>query len=443
MPPPVNAADFLAIVEKSGLLQEKDLDTYRFRSTADPSPPDRVANWLVMDGRLTPFQVGLLLAGKSRPFFVGPYKVLSRIGNGSMGVVYLCEHRDMRRRVAVKILQSRRASDEVALERFLREARAAAALNHPNVVHALDVGCADGLHYLVMEYIDGQSLKELILTEGPLPPLKAADFLRQAAMGVQHAHEAGFIHRDIKPSNLMIDRSGVVKLLDLGLARFDDGDIDLTRGATIGNLAYVAPEQALDSHAVDARADVYSLGATFYLALAGRPPVPCIGIVDQSQLSDPTDYSRLMAVLRRMTAQDPANRYQTAAEVAVELAGWAIPDPPMAIALPPTEPDTSEPPVQDISEGDIVSASPVQDTGEGDIVSEPPPPPLAFDTSPPRKPLKVVAKTANAAIPWWRVRRWQLLILGLAVVVGLLAALIVSARATPAKDTTTELAPNQ
>ncbi len=471
MPPPVNADDFLAVVEKSGLLQEKELDTYRFRSAADPSPPDRVANWLVMDGRLTSFQVGLLLAGKSRPFFVGPYKVLSRIGNGSMGVVYLCEHRDMRRRVAVKILQGRRARDEVALERFLREARAAAALNHPNVVHALDVGCADGLHYLVMEYIDGQSLKELILAEGPLPPLKAADYLRQAAMGVQHAHEAGLIHRDIKPSNLMIDRSGVVKVLDLGLALADDGDIDLTRGATIGNLAYVAPEQALDSHAVDARADVYSLGATFYLALAGRPPVPCVGIVDQSQLSDPTDYSRLMAVLRRMTAQDPANRYQTAAEVAAELAGWAIPDPPMALALPPTEPDpgmppvqntgegdivseppvqdtgeediVSEPPVQDTGEGDIVSKPPVQDTGEEDIVSEPSLPPLAFDTSPSRKPRKVVAQTTNAAIPWWLVRRWQLLILGLAVVVGLLAALVVSARATPAKDTTTELAPNQ
>src|ERR1700722_15476613 len=167
MPPPVTPADFLTIVEKSGLLQKEELGGYRNRFAADPGPPDQVANLLVVDGRLTPFQVELLLAGKYRPFFIGAYKVLSRIGNGSMGVVYLCEHRDMRRKVAVKVLQSRRARDEVALERFLREARAAAALNHPNVVHALDVGCENGLHYLVMEYIAGMSLKQLILSEGP------------------------------------------------------------------------------------------------------------------------------------------------------------------------------------------------------------------------------------------------------------------------------------
>jgi eukaryotic-like serine/threonine-protein kinase len=421
MPPPVTAAEFLTIVEKSGLLQKKDLDGYRSRSVADPTPPDQVANRLVVDGRLTPFQVEILLAGKYRPFFVGPYKVLSRIGNGSMGVVYLCEHRGMRRRVALKVLQKRRARDEVALERFLREARAAAALSHPNVVHALDVGCENELHYLVMEYIAGKSLKQLILSEGPLPPLKAADYLRQAASGVQHAHDAGLIHRDIKPSNLMIDRSGVVKLLDLGLARFDEVEFSLTRGATIGDAAYIAPEQMLDSHAVDARADIYSLGATFHLALVGRPLIPGLGIpdADPSQQSDTTDFSRLMAVLRRMTALEPANRYQTADEVAAELAAWVTQRPPMAIAVPPSE-----------SDADALANS------------EPSATPLSFDSSPTYKPRDI----SRAEIPvkgWWSVRQWQLLILGLAVIVGILAALVGSARSTSASGTPTKLAPNQ
>ena len=339
MPPPGNTTDFLTVVEKSGLLDEDDIDHYRFRSAADPSPPDRVAKWMMMDGRLTPFQVELLLAGKSRPFFVGPYKVLSRIGNGSMGVVYLCEHRGMGRKVAVKFLQKRRAEDEVALERFLREARAAAALNHPNVVHALDFGCEWQLHYLVMEYIEGRSLKARVLEEGPIPPLKVADYLRQAALGVQHAHEAGLIHRDIKPSNLMIDRSGIVKLLDLGLALFEESAVDLTRGKPLGTMAYIAPEQALDSHAVDARADIYSLGATFYLALAGRAPRPGTGIGDSvpPELTDWENFERLMTVLRRMTACSPADRYQSAAEVIAEMD---------LILLPPTTSSDELSPVQ-------------------------------------------------------------------------------------------------
>jgi eukaryotic-like serine/threonine-protein kinase len=405
MPPPITAAEFLTVVEKSGLLHAKDLVRYRSRSASDSDSPNQVANWLVTDGRLTPFQVELLLAGKYRPFFVGPYKVMSRIGNGSMGVVYLCEHREMRRRVALKVLQKRRASDEVALERFVREARAAAALSHPNVVHALDVGCENGLHYLVMEYIAGQSLKELILGAGPLPPLKAADYLRQAALGVQHAHEAGLIHRDIKPSNLMIDRSGVVKLLDLGFARFDDVEFNLTRGAAIGDAAYIAPEQALDSHAVDARADIYSLGATFHLALVGRPLIPGAGmsVANPSQQSDSPDFSRLMVVLRRMTAVDPANRYQTAGEVAAELVVWAAPKPPMAVALPPTQSNPDESLVPDL---------------ESELSTTP----LSFEMSPHCK------RAATPVKPWWLVRRWQFLILGMAILVGLLAALFGIAR---------------
>jgi serine/threonine protein kinase len=405
MPPPINATEFLAVIEKSGLLQGKDLDRYRSRSGSDSGPPNQLAECLVKDGRLTPFQVELLLEGKYRPFFVGPYKVMSRIGNGSMGVVYLCEHQQMRRRVALKVLQKRRANDKVALERFIREARAAAALSHPNVVHALDVGYENGMHYLVMEYIAGQSLKELILNAGPLPPLKAADYLRQAALGVQHAHEAGFIHRDIKPSNLMIDQSGVVKLLDLGFARFDDAEFSLTRGSAIGDAAYIAPEQALDSHAVDARADIYSLGATFYLAIVGRPIIPGAGITDPNptQQSDTSDFSRLMAILRRMTAIDPANRYQAAAEVVAELATWPLPNAPMGVAVSPAKSEQGEP-------------------LEPDFESKPSATPLAFEISSQRK------RTTNPTKPWWLSRKWQFVMLGAAVALGLLGALLGSSR---------------
>ncbi|HEV3386982.1 MAG TPA: serine/threonine-protein kinase [Gemmata sp.] len=321
MPPPGNATDFLLVVEKSGLLKEDDLDRYRFQSAADPSPPDRVAKWMMMDGRLTQFQAGLLLAGKSRPFFLGQYKILSRLGNGNMGVVYLCEHNIMSRKVAVKVLQKRRAKDVVALERFLREARASATLDHPNVVRALDFGCENQLHYIVMEYIDGRSLKALVLSDGALQPLKVAGYLRQAALGLQHAHEAGLIHRDVKPSNFMINRTGIVKLLDLGLARFEESDVDLTQGKQLGTMAYAAPEQAKDSHTVDARADIYSLGAAFYLALTGHSPKPGIGIGDAvpPDLEDTINFDRIMAVLRRMTVQAPTERYQSAAEVAAEM----------------------------------------------------------------------------------------------------------------------------
>jgi serine/threonine protein kinase len=344
MPPPGNATEFLTVVEKSGLLKEDDLDRYRFQSAADPSPPDRVAKWMMMDGRLTQFQAGLLLAGKSRPFFIGQYKILSRLGNGSMGVVYLCEHEIMRRKVAVKILQRRRSEDVIALERFVREARASAVLDHPNVVHSLDFGCDHNLHYMVMEYVDGRSLKAIVLSDSALQPLKVASYLQQAALGLQHAHEAGLIHRDIKPSNIMINRNGVVKLLDLGLARFEESDIDLTQGKQLGTMAYAAPEQAEDSHTVDARADIYSLGATFYLALTGRSPKAGIGIGEAvpPDLADTENFERIMMVLRRMTARDPADRYQTAAEVTAEMDLVLSPPEPIPVEVPRAESEAVE-----------------------------------------------------------------------------------------------------
>ena len=203
-------------------------------------------------------------------YFIGPYKVLEVLGAGSAGIVYLCDHGQMRRRVAVKVLQGEKARDRKSLERFYREARAAATLDHPNIVRAFDVGQGERFHYLVMEYVDGLNLRQIVKNDGPLSATLAADYLRQAALGLRHAHESGLVHRDLKPTNLMVGRDGVVKILDLGLALFfeDEGDI-LTQGAVAGNADFIAPEQAVDSHSVDVRADIYSLGATFWYCLTG------------------------------------------------------------------------------------------------------------------------------------------------------------------------------
>src|SRR3954466_3599267 len=282
MPAPATIDEFLELVRKSGVIDEKRLapQIERLRATGQiPTEPNKFAGVLVRDGVLTQFQAEQFLQGKWRRFTIGKYKVLEKIGSGGRGSVSLCEHKLMRRRVAVKVLPSAKAEDASSLERFYREARAVAALDHPNIVRAYDIDQDDKLHFLVMEHVDGASLQEIIKRSGPMDPLRAAHYMRQAALGLQHAHEAaGLVHRDIKPGNILVDRNGIVKVLDMGLARFFHDDEDnLTKQYdenVLGTADYLAPEQALDSHSVDIRADIYSLGATFYYLLTGSAPFP-------------------------------------------------------------------------------------------------------------------------------------------------------------------------
>ncbi|MFM7150727.1 MAG: serine/threonine protein kinase, partial [Gemmataceae bacterium] len=271
---------------------------------------------------------------------------------GGMGSVYLCEHMVMRRRVAIKVLPASKAEDPASLERFFREARAAAALDHPNIVRAYDIDREDNLHFLVMEYVDGANLQEIVKRTGPLEVHRAAHYIRQVALGLQHAHEnAGLVHRDIKPGNVLVDRNGQVKLLDMGLARFfhDDED-ELTKKyeeTVLGTADYLAPEQALDSHGADIRADIYSLGATFYYCLLGKPPF-AEGTVPQKliwhQTREPKAISSLrpdvpeemQAIIQKMMAKDRTERYQTPIEVVWALDPWtrgAIP-PPSDLEIP-------------------------------------------------------------------------------------------------------------
>src|SRR5215470_7450166 len=198
MAAPASTEEFLDLVRKSGVLDEKRLDNYLSQlrsSTTLPEDPGKIAGILVRDGILTHFQAEQFLLGKWRRFTIGKYKVLERLGSGGMGSVYLCEHTLMRRRAAVKILPQAKAEDPAALERFYREARAVAALDHPNIVRAYDIDQDDNLHFLVMEYVDGASLQEIGKKVGPLEVLRVCHYMHQAALGLAHAHEAaGLVH---------------------------------------------------------------------------------------------------------------------------------------------------------------------------------------------------------------------------------------------------------
>jgi serine/threonine protein kinase len=390
--PAVTADRFLDALRHSGLLAAELLDAQVRRSAAE-GPPEHareLADRFVRDGLLTPFQAGELLHGRWQSLVIaGKYAVLAPIGSGGMGQVLLCEHLVMRRRSAVKVLPARLTADPAAVERFRREARAIAALDHPNIVRAYDVDTADDVHFLVMEYVDGVPLQELVAGWGPVEVSAAADYIAQAARGLQHAHEAGWVHRDVKPANLLLDRGGTVKLLDLGLARLLEDTTEPLTGSSepLGTADYLAPEQATDSHAADIRADVYGLGATLYFLLTGQPPfvdgTPAQKILwHQTRPPRPIGDIRpevptgMAAVLDRMLAKDPAERYQAPTEVAEALHQW------VGDTMHPPPPDTT---ISGMRSGTMSSWA--RDAGSSGI--------LRTSTSRPKRP--PAAETVGAA----------------------------------------------
>jgi len=340
MPAPSTADEFLDLIRKSGVVEEGRISAYvdQLNSTSGiPTDMSKFAGLFVRDGLLTYFQAEQFLLGKWKRFTIGKYKVLERIGSGGMGQVFLCEHKLMRRKVAVKVLPTAKAEDPSSLERFYREARAVAALDHPNIVRAYDIDQDDNLHFLVMEYVDGASLQDMVKKHGPMDITRACHYIYGSAIGLQHAHEAGLIHRDIKPGNILIDRQGTVKILDMGLARFFNDDEDMLTKKydenVLGTADYLAPEQAVDSHGVDGRADIYSLGATFYFMLAGHQPF-IDGTVAQKLIWHQTRSPKpirdlradvpegVVAILEKMMAKEADHRYQSPAELAEALQPW-------------------------------------------------------------------------------------------------------------------------
>lgn len=344
--------DFWQLLWKSGLIDAAKLLAYGKRLRNDPLGPttaEEFARRLVRDGLVTRMQAEYLLKGRWRGFMLEKYRLLERLGKGGTGAVYLAAHIPMHRLVAIKVLPTAQLNDKATLERFMREARAVAALDHPNLVRAHDAGQEGTKHFLVMEYVDGSSLQDVVTKTGPLPAGRALSYLRQAALGLQHAHEHGLIHRDIKPANLLLDRRGQVKVLDLGLACFsgdarDNLTRDLEAGAVLGTVDYISPEQAMDTHTADARSDIYSLGFTGYFLLTGKQPFGT-GTAAQKlvshQMREPPPLRELRpeikkevaAVLAKMYAKRPEDRFQTAREVAEALKPFVpatLPPPPDA-----------------------------------------------------------------------------------------------------------------
>jgi eukaryotic-like serine/threonine-protein kinase len=333
---------FLQSLQQSNLLDADQLLVARemARQTDDPRG---LARLLLQKGLLTRWQAGQLLIGRTS-FFLGRYRLMDLLGRGGMGSVFLAQHMMMNRTVAVKVISRELSQDPASRERFIEEARAVAALDHPNIVHAYTVDSEGDRYYMVLEYIEGQDLQRTVESRGPLDYPRAADFIRQTADGLAHAHSKGLVHRDIKPSNLLVNPQGVVKILDLGMARLmvarDGGrgteGSGVRKESVLGSVDYMAPEQGVQGPDLDHRADIYSLGCTLYYLLTGVPPFSEGTLPERilkHQFADPPGIllkrpgapRDLVKICEKMMAKDPADRFQSAAEVSKLLAAWRPP----------------------------------------------------------------------------------------------------------------------
>jgi len=337
----MTAEEFVEELSSCGLLTPAELASVRTSVLNEDQPGDvkSVVQRLVSEGKLTKYQAKAIYVGKARGLVLGQYAALERIGKGGMGLVLKARHRTMDRIVALKVLSANATDSPDAVSRFHREVRAAAKLSHPNIVTAHDASEHEGLHYLVMEFVDGKDLAEIVEEHGALPLDRAIDWIIQAAKGLEYAHAQGVVHRDIKPANLLLDKEGTVKILDMGLALMsrsiktpDDETTDqLTSGGLIlGTCDYIAPEQADDAHEADQRSDIYSLGCTLYRLVTGDKPYKGNSVLKvlmahkQAQIPSLCEARsdvppQLDAVFQKMVAKNPDDRYQSAAEVIADL----------------------------------------------------------------------------------------------------------------------------
>jgi serine/threonine-protein kinase len=301
-----SVAAFIETLRDTRLLDPEQMEELKVRLRNQFREPSALAKELIQRDWLTPYQVNQLYQGRGCDLVLGSYVLLERLGKGGMGMVYKARHRRLDRIVALKLIRKELLSNPTALRYFHREILAAAQLTHPNIVLAYDADAVDGVHFFTMEYVEGHTFSDLIQASGPLPIDIAAESIRQAALGLQHAHERGLVHRDLKPSNLMLSWTNVplspppsraeqektkahwggntplVKILDMGLARLNPTESGpssaarMSTGPKSGNIMgtpdFMAPEQAEDAHSADIRADLYGLGCTFFYILTAQVP---------------------------------------------------------------------------------------------------------------------------------------------------------------------------
>jgi WD40 repeat protein/serine/threonine protein kinase len=300
--------------------------------------PRALASELVERGWLTAYQVKQLFLGRGGELLLDPYIVMERLGEGAAGQVFKARHQHMQRIAALKVIRKELLSDAEVLQRFYREIQVTSQISHANVVHAYDAGPIGANHMMVMEYVEGTDLHRRVKDSGPLPAALACDYVRQTALGLQYIHECGLVHRDLKPSNLLVTPDGQVKILDLGLARLQPGNgrqtgnpLTQIGAGMMGTPDYLAPEQAISLSNVDIRADIYSLGCTFFFLLTGQPPFAAgtmaqklmrhqqapVPSVRQLQPKLPKELDR---ILGRMLAKKPDQRYPTPDALAQDLA---------------------------------------------------------------------------------------------------------------------------
>jgi len=335
---PVREA-FLAALRAAELFAPLQLGRVEAAVPADVATPAAAAGALVAAGHLTKFQAERLLAGKTDGYHLGPYVILEQVGRGSMGRVYKARHRTMNRPVAVKVLAAELTRTEAERQAFQKGVRAAAQLNHANIVTTYDANELAARFYIVLEFVDGPNLEALVKERGPLPVAEVCELARQAAVGLEHARGHGMIHRDLKPTNLLVARPSkatpdpILKIADFGIEKLSSS-ASLAQtplpGTEAASADYIAPEQAHNPTLADHRTDLYSLGAVLYFLLTGRPPFAG-GTIEEKvrrhlweeparlELLRPDVPPVLALLVHQMLAKNPAYRPASAAEVADRL----------------------------------------------------------------------------------------------------------------------------